>query len=166
VTTTSTGYDPLDPAVQADPYPHYAALRRDDPVQFLASLDAYVVSRHADVRQVLHDNATFSNEAMAELVARAGDFEGEVAQPAPASIIGTDGEQHGRLRKIVNRGFTPRRVALLEHTSSSPVKSTESARSCSAGRHTCQCGSASRQDHGHPQGDLHLALGVTAIVAL
>ncbi|HEX4980081.1 MAG TPA: cytochrome P450 [Ilumatobacteraceae bacterium] len=114
-TTTPAGYDPLDPAVQADPYPYYVVLRRDDPVQFVSSLGAYVVSRHADVRQVLHDGATFSNEAMAQLVSRAVDFGEEVvAQPAPVSIIGADGEQHARLRMIVNRGFTPRRVALLE----------------------------------------------------
>jgi cytochrome P450 len=30
------------------------------------------------------------------------------------SIIGKDGDEHTRLRKIVNRGFTPRRVAELE----------------------------------------------------
>ena len=113
-TTTSMGYDPLDPAVQADPYPYYAALRRDDPVRFVPSIGAYVVSRHADVRHVLHDSVAYSNRAMAELVSRPAGFAGNTTQPPPISIIGTDGEQHARLRKIVNRGFTPRRVALLE----------------------------------------------------
>jgi hypothetical protein len=113
-TTSTTGYDPFDPAVQADPYPYYAAMRRDDPVHFVASLNAYVVSRHADVREVLRDGATFSNQAMAELVSRAVDFGEEATQPAPVSIIGADGTEHARLRMIVNRGFTPRRVALLE----------------------------------------------------
>jgi cytochrome P450 len=112
-TVTSKSYDPLDPAVQADPYPFYAELRRDAPVQFVESLDAFVVSRHADVRKVLDDHETFSNQAMAALVERANhpDADDEVFV---GSIIGKDGDEHARLRKIVNRGFTPRRVARLE----------------------------------------------------
>jgi cytochrome P450 len=95
MTTTARDYDPLDHAVQADPYPYYAELRRSAPVQFIESINAYVVSRHADVRKVLHDAGTYSNEAMAALVARPADYaQDESAENFPGSIIGKDGDEH------------------------------------------------------------------------
>jgi cytochrome P450 len=112
-------FDPLSSEVQADPYPVYAELRRRAPVHHVETLDAYAVSRYDDVRRVLHDAETFSSEAMAELVRRpvaigneAGTFDGPPQQAI--SIIGLDGEHHARLRKIVNRGFTPARIARYE----------------------------------------------------
>ena len=116
---TAIDYDPLAPLVQADPYPFYAALRRGDPVHYVESLDAYAVSRHADVRHVMHDYTAFSSEAMAQLVARPAEYAANAfgiddAGPRPVSIVGTDGQTHTRLRLIVNRGFTPRRMAAIE----------------------------------------------------
>jgi cytochrome P450 len=119
--TLASEYEPLAPAVQTDPYPYYAALRHDSPVCFVESLQAFAVSRHADVRRVMHDNATFSSEAMAALVSRPTEYaaDAELLTPDeagsfPVSIIGTDGDTHTRLRLIVNRGFTPKRIARLE----------------------------------------------------
>jgi cytochrome P450 len=117
--TRPTGYDPLSPTVQADPYPVYAELRRLEPVSYVDSLDAYAVSRFSDVSRVMHDHRTFSSQAMAALVARpveltAGNDPDGRDEPFGMSIIGTDGDIHARLRLIVNRGFTPRRVEALE----------------------------------------------------
>ena len=76
--------------------PFYAALREHAPVQYVESLDAYAVSRHADVRRVMHDHASFSSEAMAALVSRPVEIgrEGD-AFDVPAeesiSIVGLDG---------------------------------------------------------------------------
>ena len=115
---TTVAYDPFAPAVQADPYPFYAALREQAPVQYVESLGAYAVSRHADVLRVMHDHASFSSAAMAELVSRpaeiGADGEHNVAGPESISIVGLDGAAHTRLRTIVNRAFTPRRIAELE----------------------------------------------------
>ncbi len=121
--TTTIVFDPFDAAVQADPYPAYARLRLDAPVHYVESLDAFAVSRHADVRRVMHDHRTFSSEAMAALVARPGEYSIsarteeerlEAPDEMPTSIVGTDGDTHTRLRTIVNRGFTPRRIAEQE----------------------------------------------------
>jgi cytochrome P450 len=118
--TTALQYDPLAPAVQVDPYPFYAALRSEAPVHYLETWQAYAVSRHEDVRRVMHDNVTFSSQAMATLVARPAEYaadsltDSEDASSFAISIIGTDGDTHTRLRLIVNRAFTPRRVARLE----------------------------------------------------
>jgi len=115
---TAIEYDPLASRVQADPYPFYATLRAEAPVYFVESLQAYAVSRHADVRRVMHDHNTFTSEAMAALVSRpaeyASDFlEGDVDR-YPVSIVGADGDVHTRLRLIVNRAFTPKRIGRIE----------------------------------------------------
>jgi cytochrome P450 len=114
-------YDPLRDEVQADPYPYYAALREEAPVCWLDSTQSYVVSRYEDVRRVMHDHDTFSSEAMGALVSRpveyadAADVLDEFDRSDfPNSIVGLDGSAHTRLRLIVNRGFTPRRIAVLE----------------------------------------------------
>jgi len=109
-------YDPLAPDVQRDPYPYYAALRDDAPTHFVEALGGFAVSRYADVRRVMHDDETFSSTAMAALVSRPVEYTTEDGDEArtPVSIIGLDGADHSRLRRIVNRGFTPRRIAELE----------------------------------------------------
>lgn len=111
MSATVAGFDPFDPVIAADPYPWYAALRADAPVHHVESHDLWVVSRYHHVRTVLGDTSTFSNEAMAAAVSRPSLRTGE--EPDAISIIGLDGDEHTRLRRIVNRGFTPRRVAEL-----------------------------------------------------
>jgi len=108
-------FDPLDPVTQADPYPFYAGLRREAPVLRVAPYGFHVVSRHEDVVQVLRRPDLFSSAAMNGLAGRAATA---VGAPLPAfsaeTLIGADPPAHTRLRKIVNRGFTPGRIAAWE----------------------------------------------------
>jgi hypothetical protein len=119
---TPADYDPFDPRVRADPYPYYAVLRRDSPVHPLRpGLPVFIVTRHEDVTAILHDPDTYSSTAFQTL------FQGGGAGLNPnsaalaghrllesAMMIASDPPEHGRLRRIVNRGFTPRRIAALE----------------------------------------------------
>jgi cytochrome P450 len=119
MTNTSVAYDPFATEVQSDPNPFYAALRRESPVYYVESLDAYALSRYGDVRRVMHDHTTYSSEAMAAIVSRPVEIgrDGDVFDLPPEeaiSIVGLDGADHMRLRTIVNRGFTPRRIGQLE----------------------------------------------------
>jgi cytochrome P450 len=114
-------YDPLHDDVQSDPYPYYAALREHAPVYWLDSLQSFVVSRYEDVRRVMHDHNTFSSEAMGALVSRPVEYADAAdvldehdRSDFPNSIVGLDGAAHTRLRLIVNRGFTPKRIGVLE----------------------------------------------------
>jgi cytochrome P450 len=105
-------YHPFDPAVRADPYPFYARLREEAPLFDVPGLGVVAASRHRDVRAVLEDPHAFSSCAMRDLIQRAatqssGELSGE-------TLLGTDPPAHTRLRKIVNRGFIPRRIAALE----------------------------------------------------
>jgi cytochrome P450 len=102
-------YNPVLPEVQANPYPYYAALRRDNRVAWLESLQCWTVSRYDDVDYALRNPEIFSSAKW--LSQSIGDL-----SPAPevSWMIETDPPNHSRLRKLVNKGFTPRMVSRLE----------------------------------------------------
>ena len=110
-------YDPLDPAVLADPHPWYAELRRRAPVHHLPARGLWLVARHDDVVGVLRRPELFSSAAMAAAVTRPRQFTPEQdagwVEAEGISIVGTDGARHARLRGVLNRGFTPGRIAAL-----------------------------------------------------
>lgn len=112
----------LAPEVRADPYPYYAALRRESPIHPLApGLPVYAVTRFADVLHVLHCPEQFSSTALQTALQGGGigigPNSGALAGHrllASKMMIATDPPDHARLRTLVNRGFTPRRIAALE----------------------------------------------------
>ena len=99
--------DVFSPEFQEDPYPSYATLRRDAPVYREPEGGAYVLSRFDDVLAVLRDPETFSSAAGPAPRGASG------LQALPA-LPATDPPHHDQLRALVNRAFTPRRVAELE----------------------------------------------------
>jgi len=104
--------NPLDPATRRNPYPIYARGRREHPVFLHDGLPLRVASvfRYADVQAILRDDATFSNSfPLQRQLAELGG-----AEVPPPSMLGTDGEEHLRLRGLVNKAFTPRIVRRLE----------------------------------------------------
>lgn len=102
-------YNPLLPEVQLNPFPYYAALRRDTPVAWLEALQCWTVSRYADVDFALRNPQLFSSAKWI------GQSLGEL-NPAPEVpwMIETDPPDHSRLRKLVSKAFTPRMVSRLE----------------------------------------------------
>ena len=56
-------YDPLKPAVNRNPYPHYDVLRRTEPVCWIDSMQAFAVARYDDVKAVLMNSKDYSSEA-------------------------------------------------------------------------------------------------------
>lgn len=103
-------FDPFDYAFHEDPYPVYRALREQAPAYHNEELGFWALSRHADVLAGFKDTARFSNAAGIAL--EIGDLSGDMR--AVLSILGMDPPEHGRMRGLVSRGFTPRRVAALE----------------------------------------------------
>ena len=131
-------YEPLSPEVSRDPYPFYEQMRREAPVYRIPSSGFYAVSRYADVMRVLKDPETFSSNAMRlmmmsamtggiqsmpldldqirserEKVAEQLSFDPGMFLTAQ-SVISSDPPQHSKMRNIINRGFTPRKIAALE----------------------------------------------------
>ncbi len=99
---SGVAYNPLSPALRADPYPVYEELRRKDPVHRMRLQDGWVLTDHADVDMVLRDNRRFGN---------AGRDFGYIPQ---VSMLDLDPPKHTKLRSLVAHGFTPRSVAALE----------------------------------------------------
>jgi cytochrome P450 len=105
-------FNPLDPAVRRDPFALYARARAEAPALLHAGLPLRVVSvfRHEDVQSTLRDDARFSNAP--SLALRQGVTSDLDA--LPPSMLVTDGDEHARLRGLVNKAFTPRIVSRLE----------------------------------------------------
>ncbi|MET9642051.1 cytochrome P450 family protein [Streptomyces syringium] len=101
----------------ADPYPAYAWLREHAPVHRTAlpsGVDAWLVTRYADARQALADQRLSKNPAHHSESAHG---KGKVGIPGERSanlmthLLNIDPPDHTRLRRLVSKAFTPRRVA-------------------------------------------------------
>ena len=96
--------DLVDGAFYAeDPHRWWAWMRDEAPVYFDEANGVWGITRHADVKAVSADPATFSS---------AGGIRPNYG-PLPM-MIDMDDPDHLRRRKLVNKGFTPRRVRDLE----------------------------------------------------
>lgn len=97
-------YNPFLPEIQENPYPHYAYLRRHAPVYHIASLGWWAVARYDDVLSITKNPGVFSSyDQMAT-------FLGEELNFCPGALNAIDPPAHTRLRKLVNKAFTPRMV--------------------------------------------------------
>jgi cytochrome P450 len=103
----------LSPAVRAEPWGLYARMQRVRPVM-PTRLGATIVSRHADVTAGLRSRATSGVEAWAAAYA-ADDRTGPFNRLIDSTMLFRDPPDHERLRRLVSRAFTPRRVAELRH---------------------------------------------------
>ena len=102
----------------ADPYPGYAWLRAHAPVhrtRLPSGVEAWLVTRYADARQALADQRLSKNPALHGEGGSHG--KGKVGIPGERSanlmthLLNIDPPDHTRLRRLVSKAFTPRRVA-------------------------------------------------------
>jgi cytochrome P450 len=111
-------FDPLAPEQRENPFDILAAARRDQPVFHVPALDLWVVTRYDDVLAVLKDHETFSSTGA--LKSASAPLPDEVAAVLAQGyrempyIIEVDPPQHDRIRGLVTKAFTPRRIAALE----------------------------------------------------
>jgi len=106
-------YDPFDATIAADPYPIYDWLRDEAPVHHAPVTDTFVLSRYDDVAWALGDTDLFSSDAMRGVLLGQPTGVGEQRLPREAAmgtLVSVDPPAHTELRRIVNRGFTPRRI--------------------------------------------------------
>ncbi|MBB1046139.1 cytochrome P450, partial [Dietzia sp. DQ11-44] len=102
-------FSPYDYAVHEDPYPFYSRLRAEAPVYHNPDLDFWALSKHADVREAFRAPDVFSNAMGVSLDPAAY---GPHAYKT-MSFLAMDDPRHARLRKLVSKGFTSRRVDAL-----------------------------------------------------
>jgi hypothetical protein len=106
----SSHFDPLSPEFIRNPYPHYHALRANDPVH-RSALGFFVASRHADVSLVLRDKR-FGKDFAGRMTRRHGAaiLEEPVYRSMRHWMLQQDPPDHTRLRGLVVKAFTARRV--------------------------------------------------------
>jgi cholest-4-en-3-one 26-monooxygenase len=102
----SREYDLLDGRwYAAQPYADWAWMRANAPAYWDAKNEIWALTRYDDVLAAEKDPVTFSSH-------RAPRPHGDHLP----MIISMDGDEHSRRRKLVSRGFTPRRVRDHEQT--------------------------------------------------
>src|SRR5215212_8364036 len=89
----------------------YRRLRDEDPVHHVERGDYWVLSRFADVFAAARDPATFSSAS--GLTFSYGDMSAAGLEEV-APMVMLDPPEHTEFRRLVARGFTPRRVADIE----------------------------------------------------
>ncbi|MGW1744216.1 cytochrome P450 [Streptomyces sp. NPDC002092] len=102
--------------LQRDPYPHYERARGAEGLTYVGELDAWLVARDADVREVLRRPQDFSSAKAltpdvlpgpAALAVLGGGFGGRPV------VVTADGTDHQRLRAPIVRALSPARVAAV-----------------------------------------------------
>ena len=100
-------------------YDVYARLRDEAPVHWAEATGTYVLSRHEDVHWALGEVELFSSDAMRGVLMNQPTGSGKERLPREdhmGTLVAVDPPDHTVLRRIVNRGFTPRRMqAWHEH---------------------------------------------------
>ena len=107
----SSAFDPLD---LRDPFPILAKARREQPIFYSPDIDYWIVTRHADIKAIFRDHETFTaantitpivpfSRVVQEMLAD-GDY-------CPEPVLSNNvPPSHTRIRALVNRLFTPRRM--------------------------------------------------------
>ncbi|MFG1647480.1 cytochrome P450 [Amycolatopsis sp. NPDC049252] len=121
------GFDFTDPDLYAHrlPLAEFAELRRTAPVWWNPQKtntagfgdDGYwVVSRHADVKEVSRDSTLYSSSEKTAIIRFDESMTEDRLNANRLVLLNMDAPQHTKLRRIVSKGFTPRSIAKLEDT--------------------------------------------------
>jgi cytochrome P450 len=107
VPESPTFADPIDPKIMECPYPFFEQLRREEPVHWVKSANYFLVSRFADVQDVLRRHEVFSSD-ISHL------FEGQGDAFIPAKVLNlSDPPIHAQTKPLAVRAFSPARVNAL-----------------------------------------------------
>ncbi|WP_167097478.1 cytochrome P450 [Mycobacterium sp. DL592] len=102
--------DPYDYDFHEDPYPYYKRLRDEAPLYRNEERNFWALTRHADVHKAFRETVALSNKLGVSLdpISRTPEAHRTM------SFLAMDDPAHLRLRTLVSKGFTPRRIRELE----------------------------------------------------
>jgi cytochrome P450 len=109
-------FHPWHPDVRRDPYPTWRRLRETAPLVRVRLLGAWAAGRYADVERILRApcfSTDRSGVPMIGAMRRAVEGAPDLANLFDHNLLMIDGAKHARLRGLVSRAFTPRRVLQL-----------------------------------------------------
>ena len=103
-------FDPLSEEFFERPYEVYRWLREEAPVYHNERIGFWALSRYDDCVEAHRDVATYTSTRGLTLAQLTSAEFGDVVDHI-GSMIMMDPPMHDRMRKLVNRAFTPRRIA-------------------------------------------------------
>ncbi|HEX4216830.1 MAG TPA: cytochrome P450 [Acidimicrobiales bacterium] len=105
-------WDPYDVELDTDPHPAWKRLRDEEPVYWNNRFGFFALSRHADVEAAHRMPRELSSAygTVLEIMTTPGDER----SAGTKRLIVLDPPEHDRLRALVSRAFTVRRIAQLE----------------------------------------------------
>jgi cytochrome P450 len=109
-------FNPFLPEFRRDPYPFYRSLQTKHPVYFSPVLRGWILSRYSDVVEVLQDSRFSVDRRQAKIFQRLQPFASlrpDFTEAITRSLLMVDPPDHTRLRRLVNKAFTPRVVENL-----------------------------------------------------
>ncbi|GGV09041.1 cytochrome P450 hydroxylase [Streptomyces filipinensis] len=107
---TSAPASLFNDALMTDPYGTYARLREAGPVHRTITPDGapvWVVTRYEDVRAALTDPRLSLNKANVHITGR---YQSSMPPELDAHLLNLDPPDHTRLRRLVSKAFTARRI--------------------------------------------------------
>ena len=109
--------DLLTPEAIADPYPLAAQLRERAPVHWSETHRAWLLTRYDDVVEAFNDKR-MSSDRVRPLVAAMSEEQrekvGRVMEMIQDWMVVSDPPEHTRLRRLVARAFSPKRISASE----------------------------------------------------
>jgi cytochrome P450 len=109
-------FDLGNPTTNANPFPEFARLRAEDPVHWSPAMKAWIITRHADVKQVAL-NRQISADRLTPFFKtnpeyRRGSID-SLVRYLNHWMVFRDPPDHTRLRRLFNKAFTPTSVSNL-----------------------------------------------------
>lgn len=110
-------FNPFHKDYFTDPYDMYRRLREEDPVH--RTLGMWVLTRYEDVKEVMGNHAVFSSNQIPDLIKAQAAQMGENTPDkfrhmegfGKKAIVFTDKPDHTRLRRLVNKCYSPKSIA-------------------------------------------------------
>jgi len=101
------------PEVKEDPYPILHRLREEDPCHWVSSMQLWLVTRHADIKQLFSDPRVVADRRAHEFYTPAteGSF---IRWIEEQGLFAIPAKEHLRQRRLLASGFTPRGVARMD----------------------------------------------------
>ncbi|HEV7732649.1 MAG TPA: cytochrome P450 [Candidatus Binatia bacterium] len=104
-------YDPYDYQIDVEPHPTWRRMRDEVPLYRNERYDFWALSRFQDVLDASIDHGTYSSARGTVL-----EFMRTEIPATMRPMIFIDPPEHSRLRALVSRAFSPRRIAALERS--------------------------------------------------
>jgi cytochrome P450 len=112
VEPVQVAFNPFADGYFDDPYRQYAVLREHDPVH-QSPLGLVMCFAYDDIRQLLLETRTSMQMANATSSEARAQVEQPDQAPASLALLGRDPPDHTRLRRLMAKSFTPRRIEAL-----------------------------------------------------